>query len=225
MLRRAVVSKVKEYMAAGILGKQQSIVVDLGAGDAPYKPLFIDACRKYIACDLEAGPGIDEIFDGTGSISIADQSADCVVSFQVLEHVWDVRSYLSECRRLLSSKGRLLLSTHGTWLYHPHPNDYRRWTREGLIRELEENGFIVRSIETAVGPLAWTTQFRAFGYSHVLGKAGLPGRFIASLICLFMNIRMALEDIITPKYLRDTNAAIYIMDLSLAEQAHDHPPG
>ncbi|MFW1494634.1 methyltransferase domain-containing protein, partial [Vibrio parahaemolyticus] len=79
-----------------------------------------------------------------------------VVSFQVLEHVRDVGCYLNEARRVLNTGGRLLLSTHGTWLYHPHPEDHRRWTRLGLIDELATYGFEVTDCVPVVGPLAWT---------------------------------------------------------------------
>ena len=34
----------------------------------------------------------------------------------------------------------MLLSTHGARFYHPHPGDYRRWTGEGLRREIEAPG-------------------------------------------------------------------------------------
>src|SRR5690606_18285456 len=105
---------------------------------------------------------VDIVFKEGEALPIESAAADCVVSFQVLEHVWDLDAYLLECRRLMSKNGRLILSTHGTWLYHPHPGDYRRWTRDGLIRDLEMRGFEIESIDAAVGPLAWTTQFRTF---------------------------------------------------------------
>ena len=75
---------------------------------------------------------------------LPDGCAKVIVSFQVLEHVWDLDWYFSEIRRLLAPGGTLLLSTHGTWLYHPHPTDFRRWTREGLRMELSSRGFVVQ---------------------------------------------------------------------------------
>lgn len=194
---------------AGVLDKERSSVVDMGAGDVPYRPLFEDHCKTYMACDLEMRPGIDVVFDDCGTLPLPSGTADCIVSFQVLEHVWDLDTYLSECHRILKEEGRLILSTHGTWLYHPHPGDYRRWTRDGLCRDLELRGFEIETIDAVVGPLAWTTQFRTFAYHHVLSKLGPIGRLVAAAFCMAMYPRMVIEDWATPKALHDTNAAVY----------------
>lgn len=193
----------------GVLRRGKSRIVDLGAGDVPYRPLFAPHSAEYVACDISPGADIDLVFREGDALPLETGSVDCVVSFQVLEHVWDLDAYLGECRRLLAPDGRLLVSTHGTWLYHPHPGDYRRWTRDGLCRELEARGFEVMRVDAVVGPLAWTTQFRTFAYHHVLSRIGWPGRLAASALCLAMHLRMWLEDRITPRYLRETNAAIY----------------
>ena len=139
-----------------------------------------------------------------------DNSADGVVSFQVLEHVWDLDLYLGDCLRVLKPGGWLLLSTHGNWLYHPHPTDFRRWTRDGLHDELQSRGFSVETISSVAGPLAWTTLFRLMGLQHALRSVPLLGPVALPPVTLFMNMRMALEDRITPAQLRDTNSSIYV---------------
>lgn len=214
---QAAISAQLDRLAHGILDKSRSLVVDLGAGSAPYRPLFDSYCLRYIACDLEPSAGIDLIIGSDGRVDLESACADCVVSFQVLEHVWDIDSYLAECRRLLSREGRLIISTHGTWLYHPHPTDFRRWTRDGLCRELEVRGFEIESVQPVVGPLAWTTQFRALAYHHVLGKFGVVGRALAAGVCAFMYGRMLLEDCATPADLIESNAAIYCITAKVKE--------
>jgi SAM-dependent methyltransferase len=184
-------------------------VLDLGAGDAPYRPLFTAAGARYIACDLGAEAEV-RITPGE-PVPLASSSADMVVSFQVLEHVWDLDWYLGEARRLLRDDGVLLLSTHGTWLYHPHPTDFRRWTRTGLIGELAARGFETREVKAIVGPLAWTTQFRALGYHAILSRLPLIGALLAALVSSVMYARMWLEDRVTPRDWIDHNAAIYLL--------------
>ena len=132
--------------------KAGQCVVDVGCGDRPYAPLFQSASMRYVACDLDGD--VDVRITPGKRIPLDDGSADGVVSFQVLEHVWDLDWYLGECRRLLRPGGWLLLSTHGTWLYHPHPTDFRRWTRDGLEGELKARGFHVQAVRPVVGPLA-----------------------------------------------------------------------
>ena len=186
-----------------------STVVDVGCGDMPYRPLFENVGANYVGCDLVEGA--DVLIESGTPIPLEDGLADCVVSFQVLEHVWDLDWYLNECRRLLKPGGWLLLSTHGTWLYHPHPTDYRRWTVDGLPGDIAARGFEIQSNTGLVGPLAWTTQFRLLGFREVLTKVPLLGKLAVPLLSGLMNVRMALEETITPQQIRQTNAAIYVV--------------
>lgn len=192
----------------GIGGQAGQRVVDLGCGDRPYEPLFRSRGIEYIGCDLD-GEGVVRLVPGQRA-PLEDGIADGVASFQVLEHVWDLDWYLGEAHRLLKPRGWLLLSTHGSWLYHPHPTDYRRWTREGLIRELEARGFDVEKVAGVVGPLAWTTQFRLLGIREALLKLPLLGAALSHAVACLMNLRMALEDWITPEAIREVNASVYV---------------
>ena len=186
-----------------------SRVIDLGAGDAPYRSLFEARGAEYLACDIDAVPPL-RIVPGQ-PLPLADGSARAVLSFQVLEHVWDLDAYLGEARRLLADDGALVLSTHGTWLYHPHPEDWRRWTRDGLLRELKSRGFEATRVWPLVGPLAWTTQFRAIGYARALAALPLIGLLLAALNSSVMHFRMRIEDALTPQPWIDGNAAVYLV--------------
>lgn len=188
--------------------ESQPTVADFGCGDRPYAALFQNAGCRYIACDLE-GPVDVRIVPGQ-RLDVADGSVDAVVSFQVLEHVWDIEWYLGECHRILKPGGWLLLSTHGTWLYHPHPTDFRRWTRPGLEDEIATNGFI--NVETAsiAGPLAWTLMIRLIAYREVLFKIPILGPLLFAPLAVAMNLRARIEDAITPESIRKTNASIYL---------------
>jgi SAM-dependent methyltransferase len=209
-LRRAIERALDEHLA----GLSNKTAVDLGCGSRPYESLFAARGFRYIGCDLKddcaSQSDIVEIVAGE-PIGLASASAGAVVSFQVLEHVWDLDWYLSEARRLLQHEGWLLLSTHGTWLYHPHPTDYRRWTRDGLIAEIELRGFQVHHCEGLVGPLAWTTLFRLLAMRSVLLCIPVAGRWLSSLLACWMNVRMIAEDWITPAKIRAENASVYVV--------------
>ncbi len=193
------------------------VVVDLGCGDMPYRPLFEARGAHYVGCDIDTTAPVP--ITPLERIPLADGSAKAVVSFQVLEHVWDLGWYLGECRRLLRDDGRLLLSTHGSWLYHPHPTDFRRWTRDGLVREIEAHGFAVEHITGVMGPLAWTTQFRLLGYREILRRIPLLGPLVLPLVVTTMNLRMELEEAITPASVRQTNACVYVVVARAAASA------
>lgn len=197
-------------------------VVDLGAGDAPYRALFERRGAQYLACDLDAADPALRIVPGQ-PLGLAAGVAQAVVSFQVLEHVWDLDAYLGEARRLLADDGHLVLSTHGVWPYHPHPTDYRRWTRDGLLQELRQRGFEPVQVQALLGPLAWTTQVRALGWCHVLGRVPLLGGLLSALAGGLFHLRMRLEDAITPADWIAHNAAIYLVVARKAPLPPAHP--
>jgi len=190
-------------------GRAGARVVDLGAGEAPYRSLFEVRGAEYLACDIDAAGSL-RIEPGQ-PLALPAGSAHAVLSFQVLEHVWDLDWYLGEAHRLLADDGALVLSTHGTWLYHPHPTDFRRWTRDGLLEELRTRGFEAEQVMAVVGPLAWTSQFRALGYHHMLCAIPLVGRLLAAISSTVFHLRMKLEDALTPRQWIDTNASVYLV--------------
>lgn len=205
-LHRGVQRRLEQLAAHGSARDQQ--VFDIGCGDRPYQPLVERQGWRYIGCDLDTGAEV--LIEPGMPLPLADGVADGVVSFQVLEHVWDLDWYLGECRRLLKPGGWLLLSTHGVWPYHPHPTDFRRWTRDGLERELTERGFVVEGIDPLVGPLAWTTQIRLLGMREVLCRVPVLGPAVLVPLTCLMNLRMAVEDWITPAGIVANNACVYL---------------
>ncbi|MGO9596854.1 MAG: class I SAM-dependent methyltransferase [Isosphaeraceae bacterium] len=201
-------SCIESILTRDCLREDARVVVDMGCGDCPYEPLFRQPNCTYLRGDLQGD--VDFLIEPGRPVDLADASADGVVSIQVLEHVWDLDWYLGECHRILNPGGWLLLSTHGTWPYHAHPTDFRRWTREGLMAELRQRHFAVERIESVVGPLAWTTQIRLLGIRHLLESLGTFGKITLRPVLLIMNLRMVLEDKLTPSAIRDENACVYV---------------
>jgi SAM-dependent methyltransferase len=200
-LRSAIEDLATQVAATG------QVAIDLGCGSQPYRAIFASRGLIYRGADIGSG---DLRIDETGRVDTADGSADLVLSFQVLEHVRDVDRYLKEARRILRDQGWLILSTHGTWLYHPHPEDHRRWTREGLLAEIARHGFETTQCIPVLGPLAWTTVLRLIcGYQLCL-RVPLIGRVLASALAVVMNARCYIENLITPDWVRRDNACVYV---------------
>jgi len=134
------------------------LILDYGCADSPYRSLFQKKFRRYVGADLRGNLNADLIIDEEGSVPVEPESFDCVLSSQVLEHVLNPQRYLAEAWRVLKPEGSLVLSTHGMWLYHPDPNDYWRWTVEGLRYEIERAGFDISLILSVFGPEASALQ-------------------------------------------------------------------
>ena len=162
----------------------------------------------YVGADIDGTPDISITPDGM--LAAPDAEYDLLLSFQVLEHVRDLDRYFTEARRVLRPGGQMLLSTHGTWLYHPHPEDHRRWTREGLLAELAAHGFDVTECRPVVGPMAWTTIIRITGIAHFMRAIPRIGRLVANTATLAANARARLEDAMTPASITADNACVYV---------------
>ena len=125
-------------------------VLDYGCADAPYRRFF-GPDTDFVAADLAGNPDASLELNGDGTIPLAAGSFDAVLSTQVLEHVADPSLYLRECFRVLRPGGRLLLSTHGIFIYHPDPEDYWRWTGVGLRKMVADAGLEIERFEGVIG--------------------------------------------------------------------------
>lgn len=184
-------------------------LLDFGCGSMPYRELVDNLGGRYIGADF--GEEADVSINSDGFVAQNDASVDIVLSVQVLEHVRNLDRYFSEVSRVLTPEGKLILSTHGTWLYHPHPEDHRRWTRPGLKNEIESRGFKVTHCEPIVGPLAWTTLVRLTGFAYALRKVPVIGKLATMILALVMNLRALIEDVATPYSITADNACVYLI--------------
>ena len=105
-------------------------VLDFGCGGSPYRGLFSNA--DYRRADYLASEGLDYVVRDNSTIPERDGAFDAIMSTQVLEHVKTPMEYLKECRRLLKVGGRLICTTHGVFEEHGCPEDYHRWTADGI---------------------------------------------------------------------------------------------
>lgn len=211
LMRRAI-EGVLTADRAGAKGEGDRTVLDYGCGDKPYQPLFESFSIAYVGADIAGSETADVQFDPGASLPYEDGTFDIVFSTQVLEHVAEVTAYLDECFRILKPGGLLLLTTHGSWFYHPHPHDYRRWTRQGLCLELEKSGLTIVSTSACVGPLAFAVQAQVFLVANMLPRIPVLGRWMRAFVSVVQNIVMLLADRLIGEDVRSNNAVVYVVE-------------
>jgi SAM-dependent methyltransferase len=113
-------------------------LLDVGCGAKPYESIFTPYVSAYIGLDPAENPRA-ELRGTVEALPVENASFDVILCAQVLEHAEDPALAVRELWRALAPGGRVLLSTHGTQIYHPSPVDYWRWTHAGLEKVLRDN--------------------------------------------------------------------------------------
>lgn len=134
-------TRIKQFSIDYISKMTDPVLLDMGCGETPYRPILEPIISKYVGVDIADNQQADIHISSDGQVPLRDSCADIVLSTQVLEHVASPSNYLSECYRLLKPGGLIILSTHGYWCYHPVPTDFWRWTGPGLNKVVQEAGF------------------------------------------------------------------------------------
>ena len=125
-----------------ILPQIRGQVLDVGCGDKPYG-IWLRHAEGHIGIDVYSGPKVDVVFEPGQPWPIDDASYDVVLCTQVLEHVANLESVLTEIERVLKPKGLLVATVPFCYSEHGSPHDYRRLSVHGVRRLFEESYDVV----------------------------------------------------------------------------------
>jgi SAM-dependent methyltransferase len=181
-LARGLVRAVDSYLAP----RAPVRVLDIGCGVKPYYPYFAAVASDYVGLDLGPGPAVD-VVGRAEELPFDDGSFDAVLATQILEHVEDPPRVIREVRRVLGPGGVAMISTHGTFPYHPAPRDLWRWTQEGLEKIFRDNGdWSDVSLDPAGGTVACFGYIIAWYLKAATNSVGLgqPGRGLIAAVNL-----------------------------------------
>jgi len=137
-----------EVWIASLLGIEKSIqgdVLEVGSMDinGSIRHLFANARRfpSYVGVDMRRGERVDPQAEGD-ALPCGDGQYGAVVALEMLEHDDHFWITLAECHRVLKCDGWLVITTRAFGFpKHEYPNDYWRFTAEGLRAVIRRAGF------------------------------------------------------------------------------------
>ncbi len=116
-------------------------VLDVGSLDenGTHRPLTDARGWATTGIDIRKGANVDLVVPPY-SYPFTDGQFDCVISGQAMEHVEDLKLWISECVRVLKPGGLLAITTVWKMFYHPYPVDCWRIMPDGMRWLFDQTG-------------------------------------------------------------------------------------
>ena len=158
----AVESFVREVASGVPPGK---LVLDAGAGEGRFKGFF--GHTVYVGVDFAQGdPSWNysklDVMGRLEALPFPDASFDHVLAIVVLEHTTQPGRVLEEFRRVLKPGGMVHIVVPHMWEEHQRPNDFFRFTNDGMRYLFQSSGIRIRKIHP-VGGFFWQLGRRLMG--------------------------------------------------------------
>lgn len=198
IIRRGLLRRITTFSRNDFSGKK---ILDVGCGIKPYRDLFSTAA-SYIGIDIQesghrdSDKMPDKFYDGT-NIPFAEDSFDCVICTEVLEHVPDPQRLLKEIARVLKSDGTVFLTMPFVWAEHESPFDFQRFTRYKHLQIFQQAGFSDIILTDTTGVFRVCGQLiSAFAFERLFPKSKVLKSFTAVLICFPIQVFFIILDTI-----------------------------
>ena len=209
-LNRSQLEKLlRTEIERALRGRTGLKLLDIGCGQRVYESYFVQFVDDYVGFDINTLPTVD-VVGVAEHLPFGSGQYDVVLCTQVLEHVDSPPAVISEISRVLKPGGVVLLTTHGTMVYHPTPVDYWRWTQTGLVKLFNENGEFSQIDIKPIGGTFSTLAFLGAWYYHLLsqkvvlraGPLRWPLGLLRDLGTITINCSGLLLDRILPSFAR-----------------------
>lgn len=109
-------------------------VLDVGSLDVNgnYRGYVESRYGFYTGLDIQAGNNVDVVTLDPYNFPFSDGDFDIVISGSTMEHVEAIWLWFPELFRVVRPGGHVVVLTHTSWEYHPHPVDCWRVMPDGM---------------------------------------------------------------------------------------------
>jgi SAM-dependent methyltransferase len=142
---------------------KEGLTLNLGSG-----PRRLGADIKNI--DILPFPGVD-VVSSLESLPFTEGNISRIVCDNVLEHVEDPYKAVAEIHRVLQPNGLLYVALPFLYPFHNSPNDFRRWTDEGIKRMLQQ--FEIVRLGVRAGPFSALTVYACYFFATLFSFGSL----------------------------------------------------
>lgn len=144
-----IAKELDDFLAHEFPRTRGDSLLDLGAGTRPYLELYQDRFANHTSLDVvhsEHDISAVDVIASADMLPFVDESFDCVICTEMLEHCPDPVAVLAEIRRVLKPGGACFLTTPFMRPLHEMPHDFYRFTPPALRYLAEKVGLRVVSL-------------------------------------------------------------------------------
>lgn len=166
-------------------------VLDIGGG---VNPSYFNFLQKEDVAPVKNLDSKNTAIDFEKDRLPADaESVDCVLMFNILEHIYNHNFLAGEIFRVIKKAGLVLGFVPFLVNYHPDPHDYFRYTEEALRKIFNQAGFADLKIKTVGhGPLAVNYNNIVFAFPRLARLAIFPLYYFMD--CLLIKLKPDVTD-------------------------------
>lgn len=159
-------------------------VLDLGGGHNFSYHRFLDTDHeRTVSVNLPRASNIDVAADAETAFPFKDESFQTAFCFNLLEHLYDYETTISEMYRVLEPGGKAFVGVPFLHRIHGDPHDYNRFTEQRLRRDFDTFSEVtVEALDTGpIGAAVWMA-FPVFRLNWVKYVAWRVSGVVDSLI-------------------------------------------
>lgn len=146
-LRFSIYKLTDKYIKKYLSG----IVLEIGAGGNHLRNRYKSYSEEWISSDYDLRSNTIDLRADAQCLPIKDNCINTIISIDVLEHIPEPEKAIKEIYRVLEPNGIVILSTPFFFWLHEEPFDFHRFSKYGLMKDFEKNGFTVIEVEAISG--------------------------------------------------------------------------